>query len=170
MYEKKRPISCSAGGKTFSSLFIWSKFTVRTDHGSLQWLMRFKNCKGQIACWIETLSAYTFTVVHRASRVHKNPDSMTRRTCHNGHCKYCDRYEKRYSSEALAEGNEFISKTGAVKAIDFLGENKLTLPIHGSNKQATLPCVRSDKITLHNIGGDHKFTLSSIGDDHVITE
>lgn len=110
--------------------------------------------------------AYTFTVVHRAGRVHNNADSLSRRPCHNDHCKYCDRYENRYSSEALAEAYE----TGAVKTTDFGSEDKLTLPIHGGNKKVALPCVRSDKITLHNIGGDHKFTLPSIGGDHVITE
>ena len=78
--------------KHFNHYLIGQQFTVRTDHGSLQWLMRFKNCEGQIARWIETLSAYTFTVVHRAGRVHNNADSLSRRPCHNNQCKYCDRY------------------------------------------------------------------------------
>ena len=68
--------------------------------------MRFKNCEGQIARWIETLSAYTFTVVHRAGRVHNDADSMSRRPCHNSHCKYCDRYEQRYPPEKIADLNK----------------------------------------------------------------
>ena len=43
--------------KHFHHYLIGQQFTVRTDHGSLQWPMRFKNCEGQIARWIETLSA-----------------------------------------------------------------------------------------------------------------
>ena len=64
--------------KYFHHYLIGQQFTVRTDHGSLQWLMKFKNCEGQIARWIETLSAYTFTVMHRAGRMHNNADSMSR--------------------------------------------------------------------------------------------
>ena len=156
--------------KHFHHYLFGQKFTVRTDHGSLQWLMRFKNCEGQIARWIETLSTYTFTVVHRAGRVHNNADSLSRRPCHNDHCKFCDRYEKRYSSETLAETNKYANETGAVKTIDFGSENKLTLPILGSNKQVTQPCIESDKFTLLCTGGEHKFTLPSIGGEHGFTE
>ena len=92
--------------KHFHHYLIGQSFTVKTDHGSLQWLMRFKNCEGQIARWIETLSAYTFTVVHRAGRVHNNADSMSRRPCYNDQCRYCDRYEQRYSSEIMADLNK----------------------------------------------------------------
>ena len=115
--------------KHFHHYLFGQKFTVRTDHGSLQWLMRFKNCEGQIARRIETLSTYTFTVVHRAGRVHNNADSLSRRLCHNDHCKFCDRYEKRYSSETLAETNKHANETGAVKTIDFGSENKLFLEV-----------------------------------------
>ena len=156
--------------KHFHHYLFGQKFTVRTDHGCLQWLMRFKNCEGQIARWIETLSIYTFTVVHRAGRVHNNADSLSRRPCHNDHCKFCDRYEKRYPSETLAETNKYANETGAVKTIDFGSENKLTLPILGSNKQVTQPCIESDKFTLLCTGGEHKFTLPSIGGEHGFTE
>ena len=135
--------------KHYHHYLIGQNFTVRTDHGSLQWLMRFKNCEGQIARWIETLSAYTFTVQHRAGRIHNNADALSRRPCKDDHCRYCDRYENRYSSETLAE----INTPGAVKAIAF-------------NKEKS----ESDKqITNHVIGGDHEITLPSNGGDHEIT-
>ena len=93
--------------------------------------MRFKNCEGQIVSWIETLSAYTFTVQHRAGRIHNNVDALSRRPCKDDH-----RYENRYSSETLAE----INTSGAVKAIAF-------------NKEKS----ESDKhITHYVIGGDHE--------------
>ena len=60
--------------KNFHHFLFGQQFTVRTDHGSLQLLMRFKNCEDQIARWLEVLSAYTFTIVHRAGRVHNNAE------------------------------------------------------------------------------------------------
>ena len=104
--------------------------------------------------------------MHRAGRVHNNADSLSRRPCHNDHCKFCDRYEKRYSSETLDETNKYANETDAVKTIDFGSENKLTLP----NKQVTLPCIESDNLTLHSTGGEHKFTLPSIGGNHAFTK
>ena len=126
--------------KHFHHYLFGQKFTIRTDHGSLRRLMRFKNFEGQIARSIETLSTYTFTVVHRAGRAHNNADSLSRRPCHNDHCKFYDRYKKRYSSETLAETNKYANETGAVKTTDFGSENKLTLPILGS-VCVTLPCI-----------------------------
>ena len=77
--------------------------------------MRFKICEGQIPRWIETLSAYTFTVVHPAGRLHNNADSMSQRPCHSDHCKYCDRYERRYSPDTMADLTKIAGESGAVK-------------------------------------------------------
>ena len=134
--------------KNFHHYLLGQRFTVRTDHGSLQWLMRFKNCEGQIARWIETLSAYTFTVVHRAGRVHNNADSMSRRPCHNNNCKYCDRYEQRYPAEIKADLTKCEGEKGAVTVIS-LNEEKyrsghvVALPSYRSDSEVTLPCIRS---------------------------
>ena len=149
--------------KHFNHYLFGQNFTVRTDHGSLQWLMKFKNCEGQITRWIEILSTYTLTVVHLAGRVHNNADSLSRRPCHNDPFKFCDRYDKRYSSETLDETNKYTNETGAVKTIDFGSENKLTLPILGSNKQVTLPCIESDKLTLLCTGDEHIHTALNGG-------
>ncbi|KAF7650714.1 hypothetical protein LDENG_00121850 [Lucifuga dentata] len=40
---------------------------VGTDHSALQWLMSLQEPEGQLACWIEELQAYEFTVQHRAN-------------------------------------------------------------------------------------------------------
>ena len=143
----------------FHHYLIGQQFTVRTDHGSLQWLMRFKNCEGQIARWIETLSAYTFTVVHRAGRVHNNADSMSRRPCHNEQCKYCDRYEQRYSPEIIADFDKNAGKTGAVKRLTLEGGN-----IRGE-KMVSLPCIGSDHhdVVCPNDGDNHGVTLPNDG-------
>ncbi|MCG8045657.1 MAG: reverse transcriptase domain-containing protein, partial [Candidatus Thiodiazotropha endolucinida] len=102
---RKELLAVVSAVKIFHHYLFGQHFTVRTDHGSLQWLMRFKNCEGQIARWIETLSAYTFTVVHRAGRVHNNADALSRRPCYDNSCKFCDRYEKRYSPVSNAVKN-----------------------------------------------------------------
>ena len=54
--------------KYFRHYLYGREFTVRTDHGSLRWLMNFKNPEGQVARWLEVLSTYTFTVEHRPGR------------------------------------------------------------------------------------------------------
>ncbi|KAJ8333815.1 hypothetical protein SKAU_G00411340 [Synaphobranchus kaupii] len=70
-------------------------FTVRTDHSALQWLMSFKEPEGQVACWMEELQAYSFTVVHRAGPRHSNADALSRRPCSEDSCRYCKWRESR---------------------------------------------------------------------------
>ena len=130
--KRKELLAVVLAVKHYHHLF-GKKFTVRTDHGSLQWLMRFKNCEGQIARWIETLSAYTFTVVHRAGRVHNNADSMSRTPCHNDKCKYCDRYEEKYSPAA-----DFTKNKGDISAEKSVALVEANV---GYDKVVSLPCM-----------------------------
>ena len=53
-------------------------FTVRTDHSSLTWLLRFKEPQGQLARWIDELSQYHMVVCHRAGVKHGNADALSR--------------------------------------------------------------------------------------------
>ena len=39
--------------KYFRHYLYGKKFTARTDHASLRWLMNFKNPEGQVARWLE---------------------------------------------------------------------------------------------------------------------
>ena len=57
------------------------KFTIRTDHSSLQWLLNFKDPKEQLARWLETLSEYDFTIEHRPGKRHGNADGLSRKPC-----------------------------------------------------------------------------------------
>ena len=73
--------------KYFRHYLYGCEFTVRTDHGSLRWLMNFKNPEGQVARWLEVLSAYQFKVEHRPGRLHGNADGLSRKPasqCDNG--------------------------------------------------------------------------------------
>ena len=54
------------------------RFTVCTDHSSLQWLLNFKEPEGQLARWMETLSEYQFDIQHRPGKKHSNADGLSR--------------------------------------------------------------------------------------------
>jgi len=48
----------------FRPYLMGTPSTVRTDHGSLTWIQKFKQPEGQIAFWLQKLQEYQFTVVH----------------------------------------------------------------------------------------------------------
>ncbi|XP_021371063.1 uncharacterized protein LOC110461754 [Mizuhopecten yessoensis] len=57
------------------------RFTVRIDHSSLRWLLNFKDPEGQMARWLQVLSSYEMTIVHRPGVKHRNDDSLSRLPC-----------------------------------------------------------------------------------------
>ena len=65
--------------KQFLPYLLGSKFKLRTDHSLLKWLQTFKDPKGQMARWLETLQEYQFAIVCHASTKHRNADSLSRR-------------------------------------------------------------------------------------------
>jgi transposase InsO family protein/predicted aspartyl protease len=79
--------------KHFHHYLYGLKFWVRTDHGALNWLLRFKNPEGQIARWLEFLATYDMVVSHRPGKQHGNADGMSRRPC--APCDYCSRQESK---------------------------------------------------------------------------
>ena len=64
--------------KQFRFYLLGKIFTVRTDHSSLTWLLRFKEPQGQLARWIEELSQYHMVVKHREGSKHGNADALSR--------------------------------------------------------------------------------------------
>ena len=54
----------------FLPYLLGRRFTLRTDHGSLTWLSRFKEPEGQLARWLEKLQEYDFQICHRPGRKH----------------------------------------------------------------------------------------------------
>jgi hypothetical protein len=67
--------------KHFKHYLYGKKIIVRTDHGSLRWLLSFKNPEGQMARWLQVLSSYDMTIVHRPGRQHRNADALSRIPC-----------------------------------------------------------------------------------------
>ncbi len=82
-------------------IFLYGRpFLIRSDHGALSWLLRFKNPEGQMARWLEVLGTYDYTIQHRPGRSHGNADGLSRRPC-NG-CSYCEKREHK----SLTEGED----------------------------------------------------------------
>ena len=71
------------------------RFTLRTDHASLRWLLNFRKPKGQIAHWLQKLQKYDFEIQHRLGRSHGNADALSRRPCDEIDCTFCSRLEKK---------------------------------------------------------------------------
>lgn len=78
--------------KNFHHYLYGRPFVVRTDHGSLRWLINFKNPEGQLARWLETLSAYDYIIMHRPGHTHSNADALSRRPCLEN-CSHCSKSE-----------------------------------------------------------------------------
>ena len=78
----------------FRSYLLGRRFLVRSDHGSLRWLLNFKNPTGQVSRWLERLAAYDFEIEHRPGTQHGNADGLSRIPC-EGPCSQCEREECR---------------------------------------------------------------------------
>ena len=78
--------------KHFHIYLYGRHFLVRSDHGSLQWLLNFKKPEGQLARWLEVLFTYDFRIEHRRGELHGNADGLSRRSCEQ--CSYCEKREK----------------------------------------------------------------------------
>ena len=65
----------------FRHYLLGAEITLRTDHHSLTWLRMFKRPEGILARWIETLSEFQYTIVHRPGRLHCNADGLSRPIC-----------------------------------------------------------------------------------------
>ena len=88
---RKELLSIVDSVKHFHHYLYGSKYLVRTDHGALTWLLRFKNPEGQLARWFEVLSQYDITIKFRAGRLNSNADALSRIPCDN--CAYCLKQE-----------------------------------------------------------------------------
>ncbi|RXN05567.1 Retrovirus-related Pol poly from transposon [Labeo rohita] len=79
----------------FRPYLLGTRFTLRTDHASLTWMLNFRQPEGQVARWLEILQEYDFEVQHRPGRQHANADALSRRPCLTDECRYCSRQEER---------------------------------------------------------------------------
>ena len=91
--------------KHFHHYLYGNRFIIRSDHGSLRWLLNFKILDGQLARMLTFLFAYDFSIQHRAGRLHSNFDALSRRPCTDLNCKYCEIVEIKFSSELVEENS-----------------------------------------------------------------
>ena len=104
----------------FRHYLLGRTFAIRTYHGALKWLFNFKEPEGQVARWIEQLSAFNFTIEHRAGTKHGNGDGMSRRPCPDD-CKTCKKGEfivtrRIGEKEDLPERTTRRGRTGRARA------------------------------------------------------
>ena len=88
--------------KHFRPYLYGRKFIVRTDHGSLRWLLNFQNPEGQVARWIQVLGEYDYQVVHRPGKGRGNADGLSR---------------KPYKQYNLIDGEQPIRMRGAERKL-----------------------------------------------------
>ena len=67
--------------KFFRPYLLGQKFTVRTDHHTLQWLRKLKEPEGQVARWLESLAEFEMEAIHQPGKAHVNADVLSQRPC-----------------------------------------------------------------------------------------
>ena len=75
----------------FKHYLLGRHFIARTDHSSLRWLMRVRSPSDQLARWLEVLSQFDFTLIHRKGKSHANADFWSRVGCDPRECHCYDR-------------------------------------------------------------------------------
>ena len=73
---RKELLSIIAFTRQYRHYLLGRKFLIRTDHNSLVWLTKFRNIQGQLARWLEELSQYDFSIIHRPGKLHGNVDGI----------------------------------------------------------------------------------------------
>ena len=67
--------------KYFKQYLLGRHFVIRTDHATLQWLLRTPEPIGQQSRWVEQLASFSFDIVHRPGVRHQNADGISRIPC-----------------------------------------------------------------------------------------
>ena len=107
--------------KHFHHYLLGQKFTIRTDHGALRWLINFKNPEAQVARWIEVLGSYQYDIQHRPGRYHGNADGLSRRPCEGQECTQCIKISKNMDKKPvhvpvrLPKERQSVSQPGEIR-------------------------------------------------------
>ena len=88
---RRELLAIVASLKHFHHYLYGRHFKIRTDHGSLKWLLNFKNPEGQLWRWMQVMNNYDSEIQYRPGKQHKNADALSRRPCHQ--CQHCERQE-----------------------------------------------------------------------------
>ena len=94
--------------RQFRHYLLGPRFLLRTDHNSLTWLLRFKYIEGQLARWLEELSQFDMTILHRSGSKHGNADGLSRIPDNE---IFCDCYRAGMELESLpCKGCSFCTR------------------------------------------------------------
>ena len=76
---KREALAVIQAMEWFKPFLLGTKFVLRTDHASLQWLFR-QNNDGMIFRMLQKLQEFDFQVVHRSGEKHGNADGLSRQS------------------------------------------------------------------------------------------
>ena len=134
----------------FRHYLMGKHFIIRTDHGSLAWLFRFKQPNGQLARWLEELSQYDFAIQHRSGKSHGNADALSRKyaacNCYDAGsqtkdlpCKGCKHCQRAHDNWERLEDVDYVVPI-AVRGIHCNSENEQ------DDKDSWLPEYTNDEL------------------------
>lgn len=104
--------------KYYKHYLLGREFILRTDHGSLTWLHKFKEPDGQICRWLQQLGPYNFTIIHRAGKQHANADALSRlpkEGSTEGMCKQCKENHKDYDGDFVTRVKDLRENSNETK-------------------------------------------------------
>ncbi|MCG7876282.1 MAG: RNase H-like domain-containing protein [Candidatus Thiodiazotropha endolucinida] len=138
--------------KHFHHYLYGNRFTVRSDHGSLRWLLNFKILDGQLARMLTFLSAYDFSIQHRAGRLHSNCDALSRRPCIDMNCKYCERVESKFLMDTTVDSGSVVK--GSTNGVYSVGSELNRQKLHKENYEngKTHPTTDIEKVVTQSCG------------------
>ena len=104
----------------FRHYLLARRFLLTTDHGSLRWLLNFRDSGDcLIGRWLARLAIYDFQIEHQSEASHSNADALSRiefkpkRKCERARCEDCAKLvippEIASTIEASAEGETTAS-------------------------------------------------------------
>ncbi len=120
-------------------------FTIRTDHGSLRWLLNFRNPEGQIARWTQILGEYDYEIIHRPGRSHQNADSLSRRPCPQCNMSVTEDEPLEMGDPTTEAGSDYVSRSRHnTELVNEEEGNEETVP-ERSDPELNIPCATADK-------------------------
>jgi hypothetical protein len=75
---EKECLAIKLAVSAFRVYLLGRKFTVQTDHRSLEWLDRLKENNSRLCRWSLALQPFDFVVQHRSGTLNKNADALSR--------------------------------------------------------------------------------------------
>ena len=137
----------------------------------------FSMCESHLGRWLETLSAYEFTLEHRPGILHSNTDALSRGRCIGDDCAHCERYEKKYNvvtpgvatrinGDGIQESTnmgESTEKEGLLRVLNIDVEGQLPTENgqwrSGCSEETPFPELRFVKEPVSTIHGGSKMVL-----------